>query len=312
VTTADVEAVDEARAARLLPERDPRGHKGTFGRVVVVAGSLDYAGAALMAGAAALRTGSGLVTACLPASLQPYLAGRVPELITTGLPEQAPGHVDAGTAAAVIAELPADALLVGPGLHADRSTSRLVQALLAQDGCPAVVDAGALTALATVPGWASRVTRDCVLTPHAGEFRRLGSAVDDDDASRATAAAEAAVRWKQVVVLKGPWTIIAAPDGATRRAAFEVPALATAGTGDVLAGIIASLMGQGMTAFDAASLAVYLHARAGEHVSEGIGDAGLMATDLLPAIPRVRRHLQTVRARAGHGRLGFAPRAPVE
>lgn len=312
MTTPAVEALDEACAARLLPERDPRGHKGTFGRVVVVAGSLDYAGAALMSGAAALRAGSGLVTVCLPASLQPHLAGRVPELITRGLPEAGPGQVDVLAAAAVIAELPADALLVGPGLRVDRWTSRLVGALLAQVGPAAVVDAGALAVLAGATGWESRTRRDCVLTPHAGEFRRFGSVVDDDDASRTAAATKAAARWQHVVVLKGAATVIAAPDGSVRRASFEVPALGSAGTGDVLAGIIASLIGQGLAAFDAASLAVYLHARSGEHVSESIGDAGLMATDLLPVIPRVRRHLQSMRTRTGHGRLGFAPRGAAE
>ncbi len=308
MTAARVEALDEARAASLLPRRDPRGHKGTHGRVVSVAGSLDYAGAALMSGAAALRAGSGLVTVCLPTSLQPYLLGRIPEIITHGLPETEPGQVDVHAAAAEVAALPADALLVGPGLKPDRSTARLVGALLAQTGCASVVDAGALAVLAAEPGWEGRVVRACVLTPHPGEFRRFGFEVDDDDDSRSAAAHDAAMAWRQVVVLKGADTVIAAADGSVRRASFEVPALGSAGTGDVLAGIIASLIGQGLTPFDAASLGVFLHARAGEHVSERLGDAGLMATDLLPVIPRVRRHLATVKARDGRARLGFVPR----
>lgn len=292
MTAPLVEELDEELVASLLPERDPRGHKGTFGRVVVVAGSLDYAGAALMSAAAALRAGAGLVTLCVPASLQPYLAGRVPELISLGLPEVEPGMVDIHAAAADVAELGMDALLIGPGLRPDGQTPRLVAMLLAQTGCPVVVDAGALAALATSPGWQERVRRDCVLTPHPGEFRRLGREVDDGDDARASAAAEAAAAWGQVVALKGANTVIAAADGRVRRAAFEVPALGTGGTGDVLAGVIASLIGQGLAPFDAASLGVYLHASAGEHVSETLGDAGLMATDLLPAIPLVRRSLK--------------------
>lgn len=309
MTAPLVEVLDETRAASLLPDRDPRGHKGTFGRVVAVAGCLDYAGAALMSGAAALRAGSGLVTVCVPASLQPFLVGRVPELITRGLPEVTPGQVDAHAAVGDIVELPADALLVGPGLKPDRATSRLVQGLLTGEGPAAVVDAGALAVLAAAPGWESRTARDCVLTPHPGEFRRFGRAVGDDDTDRATAALEAAAAWGHVVVLKGARTVIAAPSGAARRSPFEVPALGSGGTGDVLAGIIASLIGQRLSAFDAASLGVYLHARAGEHVSEGLGDAGLLATDLLPVIPRVRRHLSSLRGGAGRGRLGFAPHA---
>lgn len=310
---ARVEVLDEAVAANLLPERDPRGHKGTFGRVVAVAGSLDYAGAALLSGAAAVRAGSGLVTLCVPASLQPHIAGRVPELITRGLQELESGQIDAIEAAADVAELPHDALLIGPGLKTDRATSHLVQLLLAGEGSAAVVDAGALTALAVVPGWHRRLGRACVLTPHPGEFARFGRDAGGDDASRVAAARDAAAAWRQVVVLKGAGTVIAGPDGRVIAAPFEVPALGSGGSGDVLAGVIASLVGQGLAPFDAAALGVYLHARAGEHVSEALGDAGLMATDLLPAIPRVRRHLSQVRDRGGSSRLGFeAPAGGID
>jgi NAD(P)H-hydrate epimerase len=301
--------MDEALAAELLPERDPRGHKGTFGRVVAVAGSLDFAGAALMTGAAAARSGSGLVTLYVPASLQPVIAGRVPELMTRALPERA-GALDVEGAAAAVVESAHDALLIGPGLAGDRTTARLLSRILAVEGPPTVLDAGALGALAMDPGWERRLERPTVVTPHPGEFERLGRAPGGNDDERTAAAAGAAAAWGQVVVLKGAHTVIAAPDGELRVAAFEVPALATGGTGDVLAGVIASLVGQGLSPFDAASLGVYLHARAGEHVSGSLGDAGLMATDLLPVLPRVRRHLARVRERGRGTRLGFdAPRA---
>jgi len=305
VTSPGVELLDEAMAAGLLPQRDPRGHKGTFGRVVVVAGSLDYAGAALMSGAAALRAGSGLVTLCVPASLQPIIAGRVPELITRGLPETEPFEVDADEAAADVAEMPADALLVGPGLKPGRGTDRLVATVLGLEGAPAVVDAGALDALSGIPGWWTRVGRPVIVTPHPGEFERLGREAGSTDEERHDAAQSAAQEWSTVVALKGAGTVIAAPDGRALVAPFEVPALGSGGSGDVLAGVIASLVGQGLDPFEAAALGVYLHARAGQDISTHLGDAGLMATDLLPAIPRVRRHLDVVRRRELGNRLGF-------
>ena len=310
MTSAGDKLLDEAMAAGLLPERDPRGHKGTFGRVVVVAGSLDYAGAALMAGAAALRAGGGLVTVCVPNSLQPVIAGRVPELITRGLPETEPYEVDADEAAADLAEMPHEALLVGPGLKPGRGTTRLVPGLLAFEGAPAVVDAGALDALSKHPRWWSRVGRPVIVTPHPGEFARLGYEAGTTDEARREAALAAARSWSVVVVLKGAGTVIAAPDGRALTAPFEVPALGSGGSGDVLAGVIASLVGQGLSRFDAAALGVYLHARAGEDISARLGDAGLMATDLLPAIPRARRHLDMVRQRDPVNRLGFD--APAE
>ena len=309
MTPREGAGLDAVVAAGLLPERDPRGHKGTFGRVVAVAGSLDYAGAALMAGAAALRAGSGLVILCVPQSLQPVIAGRVPELITRGLPEIEPFEVDPGPAAADVAELPADALLIGPGLKPGRGTSRLTAMTLAGEGPPAVVDAGALDALSKSPQWWARLRRPVIVTPHAGEFARLGREAGTSDHERRTAAAEAARDWGVVVVLKGADTVVADAEGRVLTAPFEVPALGSAGSGDVLAGVIASLVGQGLTPFEAAALGVYMHARAGEDVSARLGDAGLMATDLLPAIPRVRRHLESVRERERGARLGFvAPR----
>jgi NAD(P)H-hydrate epimerase len=291
VTPPPSARLDDAAAAALLPERDPRGHKGTFGRVLAVAGSLDFAGAALMAGAAALRAGSGLVTIAVPTTLQPLLAGRIPELITHGLAELAPYEVDAGEAAADLATLPADALLLGPGLKPGRGTTRLVQLLLSSPGAPAVVDAGALEALSTLPRWWTRLARPILVTPHPGEFARLGRPSGTTDPSRTEAAIAAARDWQVVVVLKGAHSVIAGPDGRIAVAPFELPVLASGGSGDILAGVIASFLGQGLPPFGAAALGVYLHARAGELVSGELGDAGLMATDLLMQIPRARRGL---------------------
>jgi ADP-dependent NAD(P)H-hydrate dehydratase / NAD(P)H-hydrate epimerase len=284
--------LDAASAASLVPRRDPAGHKGTFGRVALVAGSLDYAGAALLAGSAALRGGAGLASLFVPGSLQPTLAGRVPELITRSLPELTSGEVDAVQAAAIVGAEPHDALVLGPGLVPDRSTVRLVSRLLATAGAPAVVDAGALAALATVPSWWRRFGRACVLTPHPGEFERLTGEGPTADIEREVAATAAAVRWGQVVVLKGARTVVAAPaPGATRRSPFALPLLATAGTGDVLAGLIGALLAQGLGPADAAALGVYLHGLAGEALTDRLGDAGLLASDLLVELPRARASL---------------------
>ena len=151
-----------------------------------------------------------------------------------------------------------------------------------------------------------------MLTPHPGEFARLdGVASPTSDADRCTRAAAAAARWDAVVVLKGARTVVAAPDGRIAMAAFENAALATAGTGDVLAGTIGSLLAQGVEPWQAACLGVHLHGTAGEHVRERLGDAGLLASDLLPELPRVRRHLVNLHERAApdRPRFGFAPRA---
>jgi NAD(P)H-hydrate epimerase len=167
-----------------------------------------------------------------------------------------------------------------------------VQRLLAAEGPPVVVDAGALEALSHVPGWSTRVHRACILTPHAGELQRLGRSPGRDDETRLRAARDAASAWGLVVVLKGARTVVAHPHGAASVSPFVLPALATAGSGDVLGGIIASLLGQGLGPYEAASLGVYLHGRAADRLVHDLGDAGLMATDLLVEIPRARRELR--------------------
>jgi NAD(P)H-hydrate epimerase len=308
-------ALDETFAATLVPARDVGGHKGTFGTLLAVCGSLDFVGAALLAGAAALRAGAGLVSLCVPASLQPVVAGRVPELITVGLPERSPFEVHPERAVEVLLARPHSALLVGPGLRAGKESDELVTRLLDRPSddpdVPAVVDAEALNALARTGGWWKSVRRRCVLTPHPGEFKRLtGRPVGAADDERHRRATDAARRWGQVVVLKGARTVVAAPDGAVARAGFENPALATGGTGDILAGTIGSLLAQGAGPWQAACLGVFLQGTAAEHIRERLGDAGLLASDLLVELPRVRRHLVQLRDRRGRAsQLGFMPRA---
>ncbi len=318
-----VARLDDDAVARLVPVRDARGHKGTFGKILVIAGSLDYAGAALLVCRAAGRAGAGLVTLAVPESLQPLFAAKVVEATTMALPEDDVEEVDPEPALAKVLDHEHDALVIGPGLRPSLATADLLRLLLTSPeeagGPPVVLDAEALRTLASADEWWTGVRRPCVLTPHAGEFARLrtGSGHDaaedgdlaGDDAARVRAAAAAAAEWSQVVVLKGANTIVAAPDGSTSYAPFENPAMASGGTGDVLAGTIGALLAQGLPAYDAARLGVYLHAQAGELVRERIGDAGLLASDLPEAIPMVRKRLAARAERLRAGRtLGFGIR----
>jgi ADP-dependent NAD(P)H-hydrate dehydratase / NAD(P)H-hydrate epimerase len=263
----------------------------------------------------------------VPESLQPLFAAKVVEATTMALPEDDVEEIDPEPALARILDHEHDAMVVGPGLRPGLATAELVGRLIVAPedaSSPALVlDAEALRSLATMDHWWDGDRRPAVLTPHPGEFARLraGSGIDaaddgdlvDDDAARAAAARDAASTWKQVVVLKGARTVIAAPDGQLAVAPFENPALATGGTGDVLAGTIGSLLAQGLQPFDAARLGVYLHGLAGDSVSERLGDAGLLASDLPDPIAIARKRLAAVaERRSAGGRLGFGSRQAPE
>lgn len=320
----DAIKLDDDIAAALLPERPKRGHKGSFGKVLVVAGSLDYAGAALLVCRAAGRAGAGLVTLAVPESLQPLFAAKVVEATTMGLPEDDVEEVDPEPALARILDHEHDAIVVGPGLRPGLATAELVRLLIRAPGetdpAPILLDAEALRSLATMDRWWEGERRPAVLTPHAGEFARLraGSGHADaedgdlstDDEARVAAARDAAGAWRSVVVLKGARTVIADVDGTVAIAPFENPALASGGTGDVLAGAIGSLLAQGLAPFAAARLGVYLHGVAGESVRDRLGDAGLLASDLPDGLAIARKRLAALAERRSSGkRLGFAARA---
>jgi NAD(P)H-hydrate epimerase len=290
--------LDAATCAALLPDRPADGHKGTFGSVLCVVGSMDYAGAALLCGLGAARAGAGVVTLAVPAAVQPVVAGRIPELVTVALPEQPAGRgADSLEASAMIETRSADALVVGCGMAHNDGNRELVLRLLAASGPPVVLDGGALSLLAQSGRWWVANKRACVLTPHPGEFTRImGVPPGAGDEGRAASATAAAERFEQVVVLKGARTVIATPGGETAVAPFANPALATAGSGDVLAGTIGSLLAQGVAPYDAARLAVWLHGRAGERISERLGDSGLLASELPYEIAVARRELAASRA----------------
>lgn len=314
--------LDDDAAGALLPQRPLRGHKGSFGKLLVIAGSLDYAGAALLVCRAGGRTGAGLVTLAVPESLQPLFAAKVIEATTMALPEVDLEEIDAEGALARILDHEHDAIVVGPGLRPGLSTVELVRELIAAgdaEAAPIVLDAEALRSLASMDAWWTAIARPTVLTPHAGEFARLRAGMGEDpdadgdlvadDGARVAAARDAAVNWGQVVVLKGAATVIAAPDGSVAVAPFENPALATGGTGDVLAGAIGALLAQGLAPFDAARLGVYLHGLAGDGARERFGDAGVLASDLPEGLALARKRLAAAaERRRARGRLGFGTR----
>jgi len=294
---AGARRIDADSSAALLPDRSPDSHKGTYGTLICVCGSLDYAGAALLCGTAAARVGTGLVGLAVPASLQPIFAGRVPELITVGLPEGETGaDIDAQASGHALKERAVDALVFGSGLRESPGYGELLLGLLRRSGPPLVVDGGGLNLLSRSGEWWSGVGRECVLTPHPGEFARLMDATAGiTDEERLASARSAAGRFRQVVVLKGAHTVVAAPDGRSARAGFANAALSTAGSGDVLTGTIGGLLAQGVGPFDAACLGVWLHGRAAELVGERLGDSGLLASDLPYNIALARRELEELR-----------------
>jgi ADP-dependent NAD(P)H-hydrate dehydratase / NAD(P)H-hydrate epimerase len=277
--------------AERLPTRPDGAHKGTFGRLLIVAGSLEYAGAALLAGLGAIRAGVGLACLATPEAVGTRLMGLVPELTAMLLVEEAPGLTAPAGWRRLATEAPAyTALVIGPGLGRQPATQRRVRNFIGEVRHPAVVDADALTALAGVRRWWQPILAPLVLTPHPGEFGRLlrlpdGQLVADDDAARAEAAGEAAARWGQVVVLKGAHTVVASPGGDLLRSEIATPALATAGSGDVLAGAIGAFLAAGLEPFEAAGCGVAVHAAAGLLAEDRIGRAGVVARDIANLLP---------------------------
>jgi hydroxyethylthiazole kinase-like uncharacterized protein yjeF len=300
VATAHLEMPDAADTllpapeSVILPERPRDAHKGTFGTVVVLAGSLGFTGAAYLSATGAARTGAGLVRLLVADTIYPILAAKCTEVMATPMPEVAPGAVGHAAYDAVLRHLSAaEAGVIGPGLGRDRSTWRLILDLALHAECPLVLDADALNALADSARKKTRLGKNRVLTPHPGEMGRLlGKTTEQVQTDRAGAARKAAKEWGAVVVLKGAHTLVAHPDGRLSEDPHEVPALATGGTGDVLSGVIAALIAQGSDPFTASVSGVYLHAAAGRRISQRLGDAGLLASDLLPEIPLVMNVLR--------------------
>jgi ADP-dependent NAD(P)H-hydrate dehydratase / NAD(P)H-hydrate epimerase len=296
-----VRALTQRWVAERLPPRPDRAHKGDFGRVLVIAGSAEYPGAAMLAGLGAMRAGAGLVTVAAAGSVVERLAGAVPELTWMLLDEEARGLIaPSGWRRATSEAVRYDAVVIGPGLGRLPATLRRTRNLVGALRVPAVVDADALNALADGGRWWQRADARLVLTPHPGEFGRLvgeEAPAADDDVARAAAASGAAVRWSQVVVLKGAHSVVAAPDGDVLRSSVASPALATAGSGDVLAGVIGAFLAGGSEPFVAAACGVAVHGAAGVLAEDRIGRAGVLARDVAGLLPEAIEKLRGSRVR---------------
>ena len=287
-----LDLVDASLAGSLLPPRHADSHKGSFGSVLVVGGHRRYVGAPVLAASAAYRVGAGLVSLAAPENVSRIAATQLVEQVHDPLMETEDGGVSAEAAGAAREALSAaSAAVIGPGLGAGESSASFLRSLLLTEPAvhtPVVLDADALNVLANIYGWSPMLTVPAVLTPHPGEIGRLlGRPVHEVQEDRKGVAMASAEQWGQVVVLKGAHTVVAAPDGRVALSPFANPALATAGSGDVLAGIIGGLLAQGMERYEAAIAGVYLHGAAAERWRTANGSGGMLASDLLALLPRV-------------------------
>jgi ADP-dependent NAD(P)H-hydrate dehydratase len=287
----DLERID---AIPKLAPRDRDGHKGRYGTVLVIAGSRGMAGAAGLCGAAALRSGAGLVRVATAAEVQPVVASFEPSYMTYPIPSDQDGLIDFSHANPGLLRViePSDVVAVGPGLGQSNDVRRLVQFLIEKTDRPLVIDADGLNVLAGHTGWLVGLQRPVVLTPHPGEFARLtGKDVASVQADRVRSATEFASQFDHlIVVLKGSNTVVT--DG--RRYFANTtgnPGMATGGSGDVLTGLIAALMGQKLPAFEAAQLGVFVHGLAGDIARDHHGEIGMIAGDIVDALPDAFVHL---------------------
>ncbi len=309
-----LELLDAPATAVLLPDRPPDSYKGTFGKVMIVAGSSNYVGAAYMTAAAAYRAGAGWVTVAAPQVIVPTLAGMLPEATWILLPHEM-GVINEHAVRVLREEDTGySALLVGPGVGQEESSGEFLRELLRPEEelrhsralgfvpmgpenagraraaavslPPLVIDASGLYLLAQMDDWPALLPEGTILTPHPGEFARLaGMTTGEVQADRVKLAQAKAAEWRCVVVLKGAFTVIAAPDGRTAVLPFATAALASAGTGDVLAGAITGLLAQGLEPYAAAAAGAYLHGLAGLRAGELFGVASTTAGDVLELLP---------------------------
>lgn len=269
-----------------LPERPADGHKGTFGRVLIIAGSRGMSGAACLCGKAALRGGSGLVFVATPQSTQPIVAGYEPSYLTIPLDEDEAGRIDAAALAVLLERSRGmDAIAFGPGLGQSMGLMLLVCELYRSLEQPMVVDADGLNLLAKSRDRLGEHAGPRVLTPHVGEFARLtGLSIGEIQADRQSIAGRFAAEHNVTLLLKGPATLIT--DG--KRFALNTSGnsgMGTGGTGDVLTGLLASLIGQGMPTFEGAHLGAFVHGAAGDRAAAIRTERSLIASDLLDALP---------------------------
>lgn len=266
---------------RRLPQRPDDANKGTFGKVLVIAGSENYPGAAYLACAAAYRVGAGLVTLATEREVKVIVSRKLPE-VTFLSSNEILGNIDKY-----------DVLLFGPGLGQSDQVADL------NNRIKTIIDGDGLNLISKIGKWWEKLGQEAILTPHLGEMERLtGLSIQEIQAGRIDVAQYFAKKWDKVVVLKGANTVVASPAGEVALSPFANPLLATAGTGDVLSGIITGMLAQGLKPFDASCVGVFIHGAAGEMVSKKLGDAGMLASDLLPVLPKVIKFLKSYKSRS--------------
>ena len=280
-----IRRLDHGTVLSLLPDRNPWGHKGNFGKLLLLCGSRGYTGAAFFAAMGALRTGAGLVFLGVPESIYGIEAVKLNEPVIFPLPDES-GRLSADAVPEILSRLPQmDAVLVGPGLGQSEGTLAVVRAVLENAQCPVVVDADGINVLSAHRDLLRGRKSPTILTPHDGEFARLGGVIGED---RMAAAAALAEDLGCVVLLKGHETCIT--DGVNGYInPTGNPGMAVGGSGDVLAGVITALLGAGLPPLEAAACGAWLHGAAGDRCAAELGQYGMLPTDMLIALPRLMK-----------------------
>ena len=275
--------LDHKKVLSILPDREIDAHKGDFGKLLLLCGSKGYTGAAYLAAMGALRCGAGLVFLGVPESIYAIEAVKLNEAIVFSLPDEG-GKLREAAIAPILERLPQmDAVLVGPGLGQSAGTLAVVKAVLENAACPVVLDADGINLIAAHKDIVRGRTNPTVLTPHAGEFARLGG---DISQGRVAAAETAAKDLNCIMLLKGHATVVT--DGTTTYInSTGNPGMAVGGSGDVLAGIIAALIGRGIEPMQAAACGAWLHGASGDLCAAEIGQYGMLPTDMVNVLPRL-------------------------
>ncbi len=278
--------IDEKFVEDRIPIRNPSSNKNDYGRVTALCGCRGYTGAAYFAAQAAVRTGSGVVTLMIPQSIYPVLAFKLNEPVVRPVQEDADGKLHPDCLSQVLSST-RDALLAGPGLGQSEGVTQIICELVKHAQVPLILDADGINAVAKNILVLEKSKYPVILTPHEGEFCRLTGQENVTD--RVGEATDFAKTHRCILVLKGHRTLVALPDGTVLENTTGNPGMAKGGSGDVLAGMILSLAGQGLLPADAAACGVYLHGKAGDLAANQLGEYGMTPTDMLQKIPQVLR-----------------------
>lgn len=278
----------QKRFSRILFPRKPNTHKGNYGRIFILAGSAGMSGACVLTSRAAVRSGAGLVTVGVPKSLLLPLSKRFTEAMAKALPETSAGSLSMKALKPISDFLKTqDILAVGPGLSQNAETETLIRKIVTISRKPMVIDADGLNAFSRKINLLHNLKANAILTPHPGEFVRLfGGKIPKTEIERVNCARSVAKKFNVVLVLKGHRTVVASPGGSIFVNSTGNPGMATGGSGDVLTGVIAALLGQKLEPFDAASIGVYVHGLAGDLAKKEFGEISLQASDLIDYLPK--------------------------